>query len=92
MKKINDDRSIAKKLIIAILNGGFSEKYDDNVKINKFLKDIENESKILHDYFYKIDKRIDDEKIYKGKSFYRILQDYENMLLMNVYDYFQIKK
>ena len=49
---------------------------------------------MLHYYFYKIDKRIDDEKIYnyKGKSFSRVLQDYENMLLMNVYDYFQIKK
>ena len=94
LKKINNDRTIAKKLIIAILNGGFSEKYHDNVKINKFLKDIENESKILHDYFYKIDKRINDEKIYnyRGKSFCRILQDNENMLLMNLYDYFQIKK
>ena len=94
LKKINDDRSIAKKLIIAILNGGFSEKYHDDKNISKFLKDIENESKILHDYFYKIDKRIDNEKIYnfKGKNFSRILQDYENMLLMNLYDYFQIEK
>ena len=49
---------------------------------------------MLHDYFYEIDKRIDDEKIFnfKGKSFARLLQDYENMLLMNFYDYFQIKK
>ena len=94
MKKIDNDRSIAKKLIIAILNGGFSEKYHNDKNINKFLKDIENESKMLHDYFYKIDKRIYDEKIYnfKGKNFSRILQDYENMLLMNLYDYFQIKK
>ena len=93
-KKIDNDRSIAKKLIIAILNGGFSEKYHDDKNINKFLKDIENESKILHNYFYEIDKRIDDEKIYnfKRKNFSRILQDYENMLLMNLYDYFQIKK
>ena len=93
-KKINNDRSIAKKLILAILNGGFSQKYHDDKNINKFLKDIENESRILHDYFYKIDKRIDNEKIYnyKGKNFSRILQDYENMLLMNLYDYFQIKK
>ena len=29
---------------------------------------------------------------YEGKNFSRILQDYENMLLMNLYDYFQIKK
>ena len=94
LKKINDDRTIAKKLILAILNGGFSEKYHDDKNINKFLKDIENESKMLHDYFYKIDKRIDDEKIYnfKGKNFSRILQDYENELLMNLYDYFQLKK
>ena len=49
---------------------------------------------MLHEYFYKIDKRIDDEKIFnfKGKNFSRILQDYENKLLMNLYDYFQIKK
>ena len=94
LKKINNDRSIAKKLILTILNGGFSQKYHDDKNINKFLKDIEIESKMLHEYFYKIDKRIDDEKIfkYKGKKFSRILQDYENMLLMNLYDYFQIKK
>ena len=94
LKKINDDRSIAKKLILSILNGGFSKIYHDDKNINKFLKDIEDESKMLHEYFYKIDKRIDDEKIfnYKGKSFSRLLQDYENELLMNLYDYFQIKK
>ena len=94
LKKINNDRKIAKKLILTILNGGFTEKYHDDKNINKFLKDIEIESKILHEYFYKIDKRIDDKNIfnYKGKNFSRILQDYENMLLMNLYDYFQIKK
>ena len=92
MKKINNDRSIAKKLILAILNGGYLKKYHDDKNINKFLKDIELESRMLHDYFYKIDKRIDDQKIYnfKGKNFSRILQDYENILLMNLYDYFQI--
>ena len=42
----------------------------------------------------KIDKRIDDEKIdnYKVKSFSRILQDYKNQLLMNMYDYFSLKE
>ena len=94
LKKINDDRLIAKKLILSILNGAFSEKYHDDKNINKFLTNIENESKMIHDYFYKIDKRTDDEKIYnyKGKNFSRTLQDYQNMLLMNLYDYFQIKK
>ena len=75
LKKINDDKTIARKLILAILNGGFLKKYHDNKDMNKFLKDIENESKMLHNYFYEIDKRIDDEKIYnyKGKNFSRIL-------------------
>ena len=93
LKQINNDRMTAKKVIISILNGGFSEKYiDDN--INKFLQNVEEESKMLHEYFYKIDKRIDDEKIYnyKGKNFSRILQDYENQLLMCLYDYFGFRK
>ena len=49
---------------------------------------------MLHGYFYKIDKRIDNINIYhfKGKNFSTILQDYENMLLMNLYDYFEIRK
>ena len=32
---------IAKKIIISILNGGFSDKYHDDKNINKFLKNIE---------------------------------------------------
>ena len=44
--------------------------------------------------FIKLIKRIDVEKTYnyKGKNFSRILQDYANMLLINLYDYFQIRK
>ena len=84
LKQINNDRMTAKKVIISILNGGFSDKYNDDKNINKFLKNIEKESKMLHEYFYKIDNRIDDEKIYnyKGRNFSQILQDYENKLLM----------
>ena len=75
LKMINSDRMTAKKTTISILNGGFCEKYHDDKNINKFLKNIENESEMLHEYFYKIDKRIDDEKIYnyRAKSFSRIL-------------------
>ena len=89
LKQINDDRMTAKKVIISILNGGFQKEYNKNTHINKFLEEIENESKMLHDYFYEIDKRIDDKKIenYKGKSFSRILQNHENELLMTLYDY-----
>ena len=54
----------AMKVIISILNGGFADKYHDDKDINKFLKNIQEELKMLHEYFYKIDKRIDDEKIY----------------------------
>ena len=94
LKQINNDRMTAKKTIISILIGGFSEKYHDDKSINKFLKNIEKESAMLHEYFYKIDVRIDDEKIcnYKAKFFSRILQDYENQLLMNLHDYFSFKK
>ena len=94
LKEIHNDRTIAKKLIIQILNGGFTDEYHNDKNINKFLKNIEKESLILHEYFYNIDKRIDDENIhnYKGKNFSRILQDIENQLSMNLYDYFSFKK
>ena len=93
LKQINIDRMTSKKVIISILNGGYSEKYHDKT-INKFLKNLKKELTMLHEYFYKIDKIIDDEKIYnyKAKSFNRILQDYENQLLMNLYDYFSFRK
>ena len=95
LKQINNDRMTAKKVIITILNGGFNEKYNDDDKVlNKFLKNIEKESKMLHEYFYKTDKRSNDEDIqnYTGKNFSRILQDIENQLLMYLYDYLCFKK
>ena len=84
LKQIDDDRMTAKKVIITILNGGFTEKYHNNIHLNEFLKNIEKQLNMLHEYFYKIDKRIDDVDIhnYKGKNFPRILQDIENQLLM----------
>ena len=94
LKQINNDRMTAKKVIISILNGGFSDKYHDDKNIYKFLKNIEEESKMLHKYFYEIDKRIDDEKfiIVKLKVLVEFFLDYENQLLMNLYDYFSFKK
>ena len=69
LKSIDSDRSTAKKIIISIINGGFLEEYNDNKQINKFLKGIEIESKMLHEYFYNIDKRIEDnENIYNYKA------------------------
>ena len=94
LKQIDEDRLIAKKLIISILNGGFQQNYHKDTHTNKFLKEIENESKMLHEYFIKNDKRIDEEDInnIKGKNFSRILQDYENKLLMTMYDYLTFNK
>ena len=94
LKQIDDDRMSAKKVIITILNGGFSDKYHKDKDSNEFLKNIEKESNMLHEYFYEIDKRIDDEDIYnyKGKNFSRILQDIENQLLMYLYDYLCFKE
>ena len=51
LKQINSDRMTAKKVIISILNGEFSEKYHDDKTINKFLTNIEEESSMLHEHF-----------------------------------------
>ena len=55
LKWIRFDRKSAKKLILAILNGGYKNIYHKDNEINKSLKDIENESRILHEYFYEND-------------------------------------
>ena len=52
-------------------------------------------SRILHEYFYKNDRRISDDKSvynYLGKNFVNILMDYRNKLLMALYNYFNMKK
>ena len=53
------------------------------------------EARILHKYFYKNDRRKDydkNESNYLGKNFVNILLDYENKLLMALYDYFNMIK
>ena len=53
------------------------------------------EARILHKYFYENDRRKDynkNEYNYLGKNFVNILMDYENKLLMALYDYFNMKK
>ena len=94
LKWIGPDRKTAKKLILAILNGDI-KIFTIKKEINKFLKDIENEARMLHEYFYENDRRKDYDKNeynYLGKTFVNILMDYENKLLMTLYDYFNIKK
>ena len=41
LKQIDDDTMTAKKVIITILNGGFSDKYHEDKGLNEFLKNIE---------------------------------------------------
>ena len=81
LKQINIDRMSSKKVIISILNEGYSEKYHDDKTINKFLKNIEKESKMLHEYFYKIDKRIDDKKFLIIKL--KVLVEYYKIMKIN---------
>ena len=81
LKKINNDRMIAKKVIISILNGGFSEKYHDDKNINRFLKNIEEESKILHEYFYKSIKELIIKKFIIIKL--KVFQDYYKIMKIN---------
>ena len=90
LKQVNNDRMSAKKVIISILNGGFFEKYHDDTNLNKFLKNIEKESKMLHEYFFKLIKELMMKRfiIIRQNHF----QDYENQLLMFLYDYFSFKK
>ena len=81
IKKYSNDRSIAKKLILSILNGRFSKIYHDDININKFLKNIEIESKMLHDYFYKLIKELMTKKYSTIKvkiflEFYKIMKIY----------------
>ena len=95
LKWIGPDRKTAKKLILVILTGGYKNIYHKDKNINRLLKNIENESKILHEYFYENNRRITDDKTvynYLGKKFVNILMDYENRLLMTLYDYFNMKK
>ena len=50
---------------------------------------------MLHECFYENDRRITDDKtVYNnlGKNVVNILMDYENKLLMALYDYFNMKK
>ena len=95
LKMIGPDRKTAKKLILAILNGGYKNIYHKDKNINKFLKDIENQARMLHEYFFKNYRRIDDDKSvynYLEKKFVNILMDYENKLLVHLYDYFNMEK
>ena len=81
LKQINNDRMSAKKVLISILNGGFSEKYHDDKNINKFLKNIEEESRILHEYFIKLIKELMMKKFINIRQ--NLFQEYYKIMRIN---------
>ena len=48
----------AKKVIISILNGGFSKKYHDDKTIDKFLKILKKNQKCYMNIFIKLIKEL----------------------------------
>ena len=93
LSKISDNRKKSKTLILQMLNGGFKDKYSDDIFINDFLKDFELEIKNIQNKIYEIDNRFDDKTIYnyKGKSLSRILLELENKILQVMVDFFKFK-
>ena len=81
LKQINSDRMTAKKVIISILNGGFSEKYHDDKTIKKFLKNIEKESSMLHEYFIKLIKELTMKKLIIIRQ--NLFQEYYKIMKIN---------
>ena len=81
LKQINNDRMTAKKVIISILNGGFSEKYHDDTNLNKFLKNIEKESKMLHEFFIKLIKELMMKRFIIIKQ--NLFQEYYKIMKIN---------
>ena len=94
LNEISDNRKEAKTLILQMLNGGFKNKYSNNISINKFLKKFELEIKNIQNKIYEIDNRFDDKTIYnyKAKSLSRILLELENKILQVMVDFFTFKK
>ena len=54
LKQINNNRMTAKKVLISILNGGFSDKYHDDKNVNKFLKILKKNQKFYMNIFIKL--------------------------------------
>ena len=50
-------------MFLTILNGGFKDVYSKNLKIDNYLKLLENEVIKIQEYFYSKDKRYFEKKI-----------------------------
>ena len=81
LKNINKDRMTAKKVIISILNGGFSEKYHDDKNINKFLKKLKKKVLYCMNIFIKLIKELMMKKFIIIKL--KVFQEYYKIMKIN---------
>ena len=88
-----DDRKTVKELFLTILNGGFKKIYSKDLKINNYLKLLENEVIKIQKYFYLKDKRyFENNYNYMGKNLSRIILEKENQILQIMINYFVSKR
>ena len=93
LDSFGDNRKSVKKMFLAILNGGFKDKYSEVSRINNYLKLLENEVIKIQEYFYSKDKRYFEKGYnYIGKNLSRITLDIENQILQVMINYFVSKR
>ena len=80
-------------MFLTILNGGFKDKYSNDIRINSYLKLLEKEIIEMQTYFYLKDKRYLEQGFnFKGKNLSRIILDIENQILQIMINYFVLKR
>ena len=93
LDSFGDNRKSVKEMFLAVLNGGFKDKYSDDNRINNYLKLLEKEIIEIQKYFYLKDKRYFEKDFnFKGKDLSRIILDIENQILRIMINYFVSKK
>ena len=93
LTSFGDNRKTVKEMFLTILNGGFKDIYSKDIKINNYLKLLENEVIKIQKYFYSKDKRYFEKNYnYLGKNLSRIILEKENEILQTMIDYFVTKR
>ena len=93
LDSFGDNRKSVKEMFLTILNGGFNEEYSKDVRINNYLKLLENELIEIQKYFYLKDKRYFEKTFnYLGKNLNRIILDLENQILQIMINNFILKR
>ena len=87
------NRKDVKEMFLTVLNGGFKNICSKDLKINNYLKLLENEIIKIQKYFYSKDKRYFEKNYdYMGKNLSRIILEKENQILQIIINYFTLKK